>query len=103
MTHKPDRWVILEVDTGTEKIKRCLSGWYGGYLHGDSWRLSTDIKELEETDGGYRFSTRSGTKYEVSNRGYGMTGMTASIYAQMLEEVKGTSVTVRILEDFDPS
>ena len=100
--YTPDRWVILEVDTGVEKFKRALSGWCGGYLHGDSWRLSSAIDEMIETETGYTFTTESGSEYELKNSAYGMSGLTGSIYSHMLEEVENTCVKIHILEDYDP-
>lgn len=101
--YTPDRWVILEVDTGAEKFKRALSGWYGGYLDGNSWRFSSVIKEIVETKDGYTFTTESGSHYTLRNSCYGLSGLTASILNRIMKDAEGTQTKVRILEDYDPS
>lgn len=101
--YAPDRWVILEVDTGTEKFKRALSGWYGGYLHGDSWRLSSVIREIVETEYGYTFTTESGSHYTLRNGCYGLSGITSSILDRMTQDAKDARIKVRVLDDYDPS
>ena len=42
----PDSWVIVEVNHEGERFQKILSGWSGSYLYGDSWRLSSQIKEI---------------------------------------------------------
>ena len=42
----PDSWVIVEVNHEGERFQKILSGWSGSYLYGDSWRISSQIKEM---------------------------------------------------------
>lgn len=102
--YTPDRWVILEIDTGTEKMKRALSGWYGGYLSGDSWRLSSVIVEMNETETGYEFTTESGSHYTLHNSAYGLSGYTGSILSGWEKQIEegDTSVRVRVLDEYEP-
>jgi hypothetical protein len=49
----PECWVVLRIVSikdNNQVFYRLLSGWYGGYLHGDSWRLNSGITEVK--DGG---------------------------------------------------
>ncbi len=49
----PDAWVIVEVNHEGEQFQKIIAGWSGGYLNGNSWRLSSPIKEMHlnsETD-----------------------------------------------------
>jgi len=64
MTHTPDNWVILKFKMKDgDTMRRILCGWSGGYLTGDSWRLSTEPKSVVEESDCYVFTTASGSKY----------------------------------------
>ena len=41
MIVKPQGWVILKFSTPTDTFYKIFSSWRGGYLDGDSWRLSS--------------------------------------------------------------
>lgn len=81
MTNKyiPDKWVVVEITSPNddEKIQRVLAGWSGGYLHGDSWKLSSGIIGIEEFDDRYEFKNHSGSIYICYKSSHGMTGMMA--------------------------
>jgi hypothetical protein len=64
MIHTPDNWVLLRIveHDGKEHIK-ILSGWSGGYLDGDSWRLSSEPVKRIEHDLYHEFETKSGSIY----------------------------------------
>jgi hypothetical protein len=76
----PDRWVMLEIDTGEETIRRILSGWSGGYLEGNSWRLSSPVIEESSDDTRYIFTTRSGSTYICRSTAEGLTVTTSGMY-----------------------
>lgn len=94
--YTPDRWVIVEIETGTEKLKKALSGWYGGYLNGESWHLSSVITEMTKTDTGYTLTTESGSHYTLHNDAYGLSGYTAAILSSLLEQANGTQTSIRV-------
>ncbi|TMP72744.1 hypothetical protein CWB76_01990 [Pseudoalteromonas sp. S1609] len=41
MVVKPQGWVILKFSTPADIYYKVFSSWRGGYLDGDSWRLSS--------------------------------------------------------------
>jgi len=61
----PDVWVLVKVTSPKGgKIVKVLGGWYGGYLAGDSWQLSSGVVKVEDTyDGYYLIYNHSGSVY----------------------------------------
>ena len=83
----PDAWVIVEVDGKFQKI---LAGWAGGYLHGDSWRMSSPIKELNiDIDKDYiTATTDSGSDYTLFKKYQGLRMSNAGIYNELKEQFR---------------
>lgn len=79
MNYTPERWVVLEINNGTEVIKKVFAGWYGGYLDGDSWKLNSGNVKEEEFDDRWEFFGYSGSVYVCYKRAYGVTGYMAQI------------------------
>jgi hypothetical protein len=76
MANFPDRWVVVELSLNGESIKKVLAGWYGGYLNGDSWKLSSEItKVIVEGDNIFHFDNASGSRYTCQKGAYGMSGL----------------------------
>ena len=71
----PDRWVVLKifsVSDGTFWYK-VLGSWYGGYLHGNSWRLNSGIERVvKASKDTFLFYGVSGSCYECRINNYGM-------------------------------
>ena len=63
----PNSWVVVEINHKGQKYKKIVSGWSGGYLHGDSWRLSSDIKRIDKTHSEFYavVETMSGSVYNL--------------------------------------
>ena len=70
----PDRWVVLKilsVSDGT--FYKVLGSWYGGYLHGNSWRLNSGIERVvKASEDTFFFYGFSGSCYECRINNYGM-------------------------------
>ena len=83
----PDSWVILEVNHEGEQFQKVLAGWSGGYLHGDSWRLSSPIKSIDITIGDDKLVvyTESGSCYNLYKGSKGLRMSIAGIYNQLKE------------------
>ena len=83
----PDAWVIIEVNHEGEQFQKILSGWSGGYLHGDSWRLSSPIKEMNiDIDKDYiTVETDSGSVYNLHKENQGLRMSNAGIWNQLKE------------------
>jgi hypothetical protein len=93
----PDRWVVLQLTTLETSLKKVFAGWYGGYLDGDEWRLSSEIENIEEFEDRYEFANASGSKYICYKHKYGMTGMMGSVFSNW----KSKDIDIVVLEEFD--
>lgn len=76
VTEIPDNWVVLKIPDGF----KVFATWAGGYLDGDSWKINSGIKEVEEDEDYYYFIGFSGSCYKCHKKGYGV----ATSYGQSL-------------------
>ena len=88
----PDKWVVIEIDHGEEKIQRILSSWYGGWAGSDSWRLSSGITGVEELEDSFVFKNHSGSVYTCYKRRYGMSSYTAGILEDFKKQAPVTMI-----------
>lgn len=95
--YTPDKWVVLEVETPEFKTRKILASWYGGYLDGDSWRLSSGITNIEDNDDHYLIHNESGSTYQCFKESQGMSIYTTSIYQEWLD-TKPEHVSMTIAE-----
>lgn len=82
----PDCWVVVRVKSATTSVDKVLAGWYGGYLNGDSWKLSSGIMQTEEFDDRYEFSNHSGSLYVCYKNCERMSGIMAAQYSYYEEQ-----------------
>jgi len=94
--YTPDRWVVIEIDYGEEKIQKILSSWYGGWAGSDSWRLSSGITEVEELEDSFIIKNHSGSVYTCYKKRYGMSAYTGGV----LEDFKKQAL-VTIVEKYE--
>ncbi|MDE1816592.1 MAG: hypothetical protein KGI11_08550 [Thaumarchaeota archaeon] len=97
--YKPDLWTILKVGDGAYKI---AASWRGGYLSGDSWRLSSGIKKIIDLKGGYwEVTNNSGSVYLLHKKSVGMSWFTESEVKNCLKTGELVEVNIKdILEEF---
>ena len=83
----PDSWIILEVNHEGEQFQKILSGWSGGYLDGETWRLSSPIKELNiNIDSEWIIAiTETGSTYKLLTKYQGLRTSNAGIYNRLKE------------------
>ena len=93
--HSPDRWLIV----GDGKNFKVLGGWSGGYLDGDSWRLSSGLQKIEEDGDYYLMQNYSGSVYKCHKQGEGMIVIMAGILAQLQEQ--SDDVRTYTVEEFN--
>jgi len=93
----PDSWVIIEIVHGAETIQKILAGWSGGYLDGDSWRMSSPIKQLDiDVSSKYIIAhTESGSVYTLYRESQGLRMSNAGIWNELKERYDDM---VRIVE-----
>ena len=78
----PDSWALLRnMSTNSTHI---LAGWSGGYLDGDSWRLSTSVTNFDTTTMPVVATTKSGSTYIIDGLMV-LTAKMSDVY-EMLEE-----------------
>ena len=84
----PDSWVIIEVNHEGEQFQKILSGWSGGYLDGDAWRMSSRIKEIgiKVNQDYFTVDTESGSKYNLFKSRQGLRMSNAGIYNELKEQ-----------------
>ena len=94
----PDSWVIIEVNHEGEQFQKILSGWSGGYLDGDAWRMSSRIKEiLMNIDEDYiTVNTESGSTYNLFKEYQGLRMSNAGIYNQLKEKFSDSVEIVKL-------
>lgn len=78
----PDVWVLVEFSgTKVPKIyQRVLAGWYGGYLGGDSWKLSSGVADVVEHSTHYDIYNESGSVYRCYKTCEQLSNYTQNIY-----------------------
>jgi hypothetical protein len=96
--HKPNKWIILKIkDNDTINLTyHILSGWSGGYLDGDSWRLSTNIKEIIEEEDKFIIKTESGSDYTCNKNSEGFTGLMSHVLEQQKKSTMYDVETIQI-------
>ncbi len=77
--HKPDKGIIVKIPQGA----KVLGSWSGGYLDGDSWRLSSGLERIEEDGDYYLMHNYSGSIYKCHKETEGMNRMALSIFNQL--------------------
>lgn len=95
----PDRWVVIEITNGEEKIQKVLCGWYGGYAGTDYWQINSGIVNVVETDNYYEFHGKSGSVYKCFKGSYGMSGMMHEVYHSLLKQ-QTDKLKIQIVEKY---
>lgn len=81
--YTPDKWVVIRLTSKNDQVDKILSGWYGGYLGGDSWRLSSGITKIEDCGDTWKVHNESGSVYTLIKAAHGTSGLTGSVYANL--------------------
>ena len=98
-TYTPDSWVIVELDTKQHgKIYKVLAGWYGGYLAGDEWKLSSGIESMHLEDDVYVMPQSSGSVYRIAKGNEHMSGIMGSVFSNFEKLAEENDFTIRRIE-----
>jgi len=98
--YTPDRWIPVRITKGSKSIVKILSGWSGGYLYGDSWRLSSGVTEVEDKDSHFMIRNESGSVYTCYKSAYGVNGISGSILHSWQEQAKlQDDIQIEVLTD----
>ena len=84
----PDSWVIVEINHEGQQFQKILSGWSGSYLYGDSWRMSSKIKQLDikVNQDFFTVETDSGSTYILWKNRQGLRMSNSGIYNELKEK-----------------
>jgi len=88
----PDAWVILkivEADSG-KKIFRVLSGFFGGFTQGDSWRCNSGITKIKDEGDRLSIEGFSGSTITAVKTKNGLIGITEEVLKTWKSKYKGT-------------
>ena len=84
--HYPDRWVILQIVYNGETYYKVLGGWSGSYLNGQSWRLNSGIKKVENCDDHFLIHSDTGSVYKCNKDSYGYNLIMLGVLETMIEK-----------------
>jgi hypothetical protein len=93
--YTPQRWVLLKLtnkETG-EVHQRVFAGWFGGFAHGDSWRLNSGVVDTHEYDKYFVFTSASGKEYICYKNSQGTEAMSMymlNVLDDIIEKAKET-------------
>lgn len=98
----PDKFVVVSMvePVSGKRQKLIVSGWYGGYLHGNSWRISRCITKETEHEDRWVMETRTGSVYELFKGRGGTNSMSADILESMRTAQDAESMGFRIEEQY---
>lgn len=101
--YTPDKWVIIDHSPQYPADERyaVLAGWGGGFTTGASWKRSSPIVSVEETEEAWNVRTYSGALYILRKGGHGVTGQTASLVAQAQLTMLTEDETIALFKAFN--
>jgi hypothetical protein len=86
--YTPDRWIVIEIVSGDYTARKILSAYYGGYLNGDSWRLSSGIVKVIDNNKYYEIENESGSVYTCYKNAYGVSGLSGGVLNNWLNQAE---------------
>jgi len=96
ITEIPQQWVILKLPDNEYKV---FGTWRGGYLDGDSWKLNSGIKKVEQDNDFYYFIGYSGSCYKCHKKSYGVaSSYNLGVLNNIIEQGNGQ---IKIMDDVD--
>ncbi len=96
--YTPDLWAVVKVTReGEDKDFRILGSWYGGYLGGDHWRMSSGVVDYEDHEDYYAFFNHSGSIYICMKSGVGMSGLAAMALQNITAQGCEQNIQVEII------
>lgn len=98
-TYNPNQWLVVSITHDAKTHYRVFATWYGGYLHGDSWKLNSGITKATLIDGVYHFEGSSGSVYECRKNSYGSSGYGWGVLNHMIEESMKNGTLIQILDE----
>lgn len=82
----PHRWMIIKIDRPNDPHYRVFGSWFGGYLHGDSWRMNSGITKIEKDGDEILFHGATGSVYRCHKDSYGANSYGYSVIESMVKD-----------------
>lgn len=98
MENNPDVWVIVELfgSDVREVYRRVLAGWFGGYLGGDSWQLSSGVTKIIDRGKYWEIHNVSGSIYNCGKNDERLCRITADTYRR-LSKLNNDKIAMKII------
>lgn len=85
-TYTPDRWVVLELISPKQTIRKVFAGWYGGFAGSDSWKLNSGITTVRRNGEWLEFDGYSGSTYHCHVNTYKLSGLMNEVLGRWLRQ-----------------
>lgn len=101
-TYQPNGWVALKKiePKGEAAYYKIFGSWNGGYLDGDSWRLSSggSVQDIVEKDTEYHWVQHSGSEYTLNKHREGcLSAYNSFVLNNMLNEAQEQQTIIQVL------
>lgn len=101
--YTPDYWILLKVSPNNNKepFYRILASWSGGYLYGDSWKLSSGVETFESSPDGEQFISEqtSGSVYILNRRRECISVLISSVLQTYVKQMVGYGTIEQVSAD----
>lgn len=98
--YNPDYWQVIKVTSTEGKVFYKVFGtWVGGYVQGESWRMNSGIKSVEEEGDYLLFHGFSGSTYKVVNKDFSYRTVlyTQSVLDYMMQKCDKVGAKMELL------
>ena len=92
--YTPDNWVIVRIYGLSWPDCKVLAGWSGGYLDGDSWRLSSGITDIADYGDYWLVTNVSGSTYKLKKDSDFVRMNISEPLLEIVKESKGKFVDI---------
>lgn len=95
--YNPDKWVIIKFKDKEKSWYKVLGSWSGGYLDGDSWRMSSGLNKIAEQGEYYLMHNDSGSVYKCHKNMEGMHMTASGILETAKKQGKKADVEISVI------
>lgn len=99
--YHPDKWVVVKDNRNGDH--RVMGSWYGGYLSGDSWRLSSGVTAVVDKENHYEVHNYSGSVYVCGKGDEGVSAYASSVLSQYEDFLARQEHGEKVLEGLQPN
>lgn len=97
--YAPDKWVIVEIKRANgDTHRRVFGSWYGGFTQGNSWKMSSGIKEVIDEGDTYKIMNESGSTYYCVKGCEGMSAYSMGVLASYQKQMSEHGGSIEVVE-----